>query len=176
MSQQWWEDAAGSCSLTAKHCYVTGRCGLIPAAYSGGKVNEHSSRQEELQIWKNKEVHHGNTCGGIKLLLKHSVALFLLTKKGCALSNRGSKCLSRSLFLLELENDSCYSKARFVMSIINNIGHFLQCCSIFQKLSTSLYIFIVAYSGALFTTHINILHTFFLQSFCHFTWQPNGKS
>jgi len=79
-------------------------------------------------------------------------------------------------FLLELENDSCYSKARFVMSIINNIGHFLQCCSIFQKFSTSLYIFIVAYSGALFTTHINILHTFFLQSFCHFTWQPNGKS
>lgn len=98
MNQRRWEDAAGSCSLTAKYYYFIGKYGLIPAAHSGGEVNEHNSRKEQLQIWKKKEIQHGNTCGGIKLLVKHTVALFLLTKKGCALTNRGSKCLSRPLF------------------------------------------------------------------------------
>lgn len=54
MNQWQWEDAAGSCSLAAKYCYFIGKYGQIPAAHSGGEVNEHNSRKEQLQIWKKK--------------------------------------------------------------------------------------------------------------------------
>lgn len=60
MNQQLWEDAAGSCNLAAKYCHFIGKRGLIPAARSGGEVNEQNSRKEQLQIQKNKENQQGN--------------------------------------------------------------------------------------------------------------------
>lgn len=83
MNQWQWEDAAGSCSLAAKYCYFIGKYGQIPAAHSGGEVNEHNSRKEQLQIWEKKEMQHGNTRGGIKLGEAHCGIISAGKKRMC---------------------------------------------------------------------------------------------
>lgn len=113
MNRQPCEDASGSCNLSSRFQQFIGKHGLIPAAHSGTEVNEHNSRQKQLQIQKNKENQQGNT----HVELKNLWSSFLLghyfcCQRGHTLPKRDSSSVTADscCFLLELDKDSHHPK------------------------------------------------------------------